>query len=599
MNIDCLTAIFFCGQTIHFIKTEVLFPMNTIKKFIHYYGPYKAVFFIDLICAAVISLVDLAYPQILRTMTKTLFTQDKDIILHALPVIGISLFVMYIIQSLCKYYVTYQGHMMGAKMERDMRRELFDHYQELSFSYYSRNNSGQMMSKLVSDLFDISEFAHHGPENLFISLVKIVGAFIFLFFINKKLALPLILLVIVMFVFSFRQNAKMQETFMENRRKIGDVNASLQDTLSGIRVVQSFANEDIERAKFKKSNEAFLVSKRDNYHCMGSFMSSNLFFQGMMYLVTLVYGGYLIAQGEMQTADLAMYALYIGIFISPIQILVELVEMMQKGLSGFRRFLDVMETESEIRDADNAVELTDVKGHVRYDHVSFHYSDDETPVLSDISIDIPAGKSIALVGPSGSGKTTICSLLPRFYDVTSGSITVDGKDIRGLTLKSLRSQIGMVQQDVYLFDGTIKDNIAYGKPGATDEEIIKAAKCASIHDFIMELPDGYDTYVGERGTRLSGGQKQRISIARVFLKNPPILILDEATSALDNESERWIQKSLEELSKNRTTITIAHRLSTIRDADEIIVITEDGIAERGTHAELLEKNGLYAAYYNM
>ena len=573
--------------------------MNTIKKFTHYYGPYKAVFFIDLICAAVISLVDLAYPQILRTMTKTLFTQDKVMILHALPVIAVSLFVMYIVQSLCKYYVTYQGHMMGANMERDMRRELFDHYQELSFSYYSRNNSGQMMSKLVSDLFDISEFAHHGPENLFISLVKIVGAFIFLFFINKKLALPLILLVIVMFVFSFRQNAKMQETFMENRRKIGDVNASLQDTLSGIRVVQSFANEDIERAKFKKSNEAFLVSKRDNYHCMGSFMSSNLFFQGMMYLVTLVYGGYLIAQGEMQTADLAMYALYIGIFISPIQILVELVEMMQKGLSGFRRFLDVMETESEIRDAYNAAELTDVKGHVRYDHVSFHYSDDETPVLSDISIDIPAGKSIALVGPSGSGKTTICSLLPRFYDVTGGSITVDGKDIRGLTLKSLRSQIGMVQQDVYLFDGTIKDNIAYGKPGASDEEIIKAAKCASIHDFIMELPDKYDTYVGERGTRLSGGQKQRISIARVFLKNPPILILDEATSALDNESERWIQKSLEELSKNRTTITIAHRLSTIRDADEIIVITEEGIAERGTHAELLEKNGLYAAYYNM
>ena len=590
----------FCSDnTIHFIKTEVLFPMNTIKKFIHYYGPYKAVFFIDLICAAVISLVDLAYPQILRTMTKTLFTQDKDMILHALPVIAASLFVMYIVQSLCKYYVTCQGHMMGAKMERDMRRELFDHYQELSFSYYSRNNSGQMMCKLVSDLFDISEFAHHGPENLFISLVKIVGAFIFLFFINKKLALPLILLVIVMFVFSFRQNAKMQETFMENRRKIGDVNASLQDTLSGIRVVQSFANEDIERAKFKKSNEAFLVSKRDNYHCMGSFMSSNLFFQGMMYLVTLVYGGYLIAQGEMQTADLAMYALYIGIFISPIQILVELVEMMQKGLSGFRRFLDVMETESEIRNADNAAELTDVKGHVRYDHVSFHYSDDETPVLSDISIDIPAGKSIALVGPSGSGKTTICSLLPRFYDVTGGSITVDGKDIRGLTLKSLRSQIGMVQQDVYLFDGTIKDNIAYGKPGASDEEIIKAAKCASIHDFIMELPDKYNTYVGERGTRLSGGQKQRISIARVFLKNPPILILDEATSALDNESERWIQKSLEELSKNRTTITIAHRLSTIRDADEIIVITEDGIAERGTHAELLEKNGLYAAYYNM
>ena len=573
--------------------------MSTIKKFIHYYGPYKAVFFIDLICAAVISLVDLAYPQILRTMTRTLFTQEQSKILHALPLIAGCLFIMYVVQCLCKYYVTYQGHMMGAHMERDMRQELFDHYQELSFSYYSQNNSGQMMSKLVSDLFDISEFAHHGPENLFISLVKIIGAFIFLLFINKKLALPLIILVIIMFVFSFKQNARMQETFMENRRKIGDVNASLQDTLSGIRVVQSFANEEIEHEKFKKSNEAFLISKRDNYHCMGSFMSSNLFFQGMMYLVTLVYGGYLIANGEMQTADLAMYALYIGIFISPIQILVELVEMMQKGLSGFRRFVDVMETESEITDAPDATELTNVKGHVNYEHVSFHYSDDDTPVLSDISIDIPAGKSVALVGPSGGGKTTICSLLPRFYDVTAGRITIDGKDIRGLTLKSLRSQIGTVQQDVYLFDGTIKDNIAYGKPGASDEEIIEAAKRASIHDFIMELPEQYDTYVGERGTRLSGGQKQRISIARVFLKNPPILILDEATSALDNESERWIQRSLEELSQNRTTITIAHRLSTIRDADEIIVITEDGIAERGTHEELLDMNGVYAAYYNM
>ena len=405
--------------------------------------------------------------------------------------------------------------------------------------------------------------------------------------------------VVFMLIFSYKQNRQMQETFMDNRRKIGDVNSSLQDTLAGIRVVQSFANEDIEREKFKKSNEAFLVSKRDNYHCMGSFMSSNLFFQGMMYLVTLVYGGYLIAQGEMQTADLAMYALYIGIFISPIQILVELVEMMQKGLSGFRRFLDVMETESEITDAPDARELTDVKGHVSYEHVSFHYSDDNTPVLSDISIDIPAGKSVALVGPSGGGKTTICSLLPRFYDVTEGRITVDGKDIRSLTLKSLRNNIGTVQQDVYLFDGTIRDNIAYGKPGASDEEIIAAAKRASIHDFIMELPQQYDTYVGERGTRLSGGQKQRISIARVFLKNPPILILDEATSALDNESERWIQRSLEELSQNRTTITIAHRLSTIRDADEIIVITEDGIAERGTHEELLDMNGVYAAYYNM
>jgi len=573
--------------------------MNTLKKFIHYYGPYKTVFFIDLLCAAIISLVDLAYPQILRSATKTLFTQDKAIILQALPWIAIGLFMMYVIQSFCKYYVSCQGHIMGAKMERDMRQELFEHYEELSFSYYSQNNSGQMMSKLVSDLFDISEFAHHGPENLFISLVKIVGSFIFLFLINKKLALPLIVLVILMFLFSFRQNQKMQRTFMENRKKIGDVNASLQDTLSGIRVVQSFTNEEIEKNKFQKSNHAFLVSKKDNYRCMGEFMSSNLFFQGMMYLVTLVYGGYLIANNEMSAADLAMYALYIGIFISPIQILVELMEMMQKGLSGFRRFLDVMETEPEIKDAPDAVELKDVKGRVCYEDVSFHYSDDETTVLSHVSIEIPAGKSVALVGPSGGGKTTICSLLPRFYDVTGGRVTVDGQDIRSLTLKSLRSQIGVVQQDVYLFSGSIRDNIAYGKPDATEEEIIEAAKCANIHDFIMELPDQYDTFVGERGARLSGGQKQRISIARVFLKNPPILILDEATSALDNESERWIQHSLEELSKNRTTITIAHRLSTIKNADEIIVITENGIAERGTHETLLEKNGIYAGYYNM
>ena len=573
--------------------------MNTLKKFIHYYGPYKTVFFIDLLCAAIISLVDLAYPQILRSATKTLFTQDKAIILQALPWIAIGLFMMYVIQSFCKYYVSCQGHIMGAKMERDMRQKLFEHYEELSFSYYSQNNSGQMMSKLVSDLFDISEFAHHGPENLFISLVKIVGSFIFLFLINKKLALPLIVLVILMFLFSFRQNQKMQRTFMENRKKIGDVNASLQDTLSGIRVVQSFTNEEIEKEKFQKSNHAFLVSKKDNYRCMGEFMSSNLFFQGMMYLVTLVYGGYLIANNEMSAADLAMYALYIGIFISPIQILVELMEMMQKGLSGFRRFLDVMETEPEIQDAPDAVELKDVKGRVCYEDVSFHYSDDETTVLSHVSIEIPAGKSVALVGPSGGGKTTICSLLPRFYDVTGGRVTVDGQDIRSLTLKSLRSQIGVVQQDVYLFSGSIRDNIAYGKPDATEEEIIEAAKCANIHDFIMELPDQYDTFVGERGARLSGGQKQRISIARVFLKNPPILILDEATSALDNESERWIQHSLEELSKNRTTITIAHRLSTIKNADEIIVITENGIAERGTHETLLEKNGIYAGYYNM
>ena len=573
--------------------------MQTLKKFIKYYKPYKTVFFIDLLCATIISAIDLAFPQLLRTLTKTLFAGAPGKIISALIPITIGLLVAYIIQTACRYYVTYAGHMMGARMERDMRKELFDQYEKLSFSYYDQNNSGQMMSKLVSDLFDISELAHHGPENLFISIIKIIGSFIFLFMINRMLAVPMLILVVLMLVFSYGQNKKMQETFMDNRRKIGDINSSLQDTLAGIRVVQSFANERIEQEKFNRSNENFLISKDANYRCMGSFMSGNAFFQGMMYLVTLVFGGFLIAHGRMEASDLAMYALYIGIFISPIQILVELTEMMQKGLSGFRRFLEVVETEPDIVDAADAKPLKNVKGNVCYEDVSFHYSDDDTPVLSHVSFEIPAGKSIALVGPSGSGKTTICSLLPRFYDVTEGRVTIDGNDVRKLTLESLRSQIGLVSQDVYLFGGSIKDNIAYGKPDATMDEIVDAAKKANIHDFIMELPDKYDTFVGERGTRLSGGQKQRISIARVFLKNPPVLILDEATSALDNESERFIQKSLEELAKDRTTITIAHRLSTIRNADEILVVADCGIAERGTHEELLALDGIYARYYDM
>lgn len=573
--------------------------MQTLKKFIKYYKPYKTVFFIDLLCATIISAIDLAFPQLLRTLTKTLFAGAPGKIISALIPITIGLLVAYIIQTACRYYVTYAGHMMGARMERDMRKELFDQYEKLSFSYYDQNNSGQMMCKLVSDLFDISELAHHGPENLFISLIKIIGSFIFLFMINRMLAVPMLILVVLMLVFSYGQNKKMQETFMDNRRKIGDINSSLQDTLAGIRVVQSFANERIEQEKFNRSNENFLISKDANYRCMGSFMSGNAFFQGMMYLVTLVFGGFLIAHGRMEASDLAMYALYIGIFISPIQILVELTEMMQKGLSGFRRFLEVVETEPDIVDAADAKPLKNVKGNVCYEDVSFHYSDDDTPVLSHVSFEIPAGKSIALVGPSGSGKTTICSLLPRFYDVTEGRVTIDGNDVRKLTLESLRSQIGLVSQDVYLFGGSIKDNIAYGKPDATMDEIVDAAKKANIHDFIMELPDKYDTFVGERGTRLSGGQKQRISIARVFLKNPPVLILDEATSALDNESERFIQKSLEELAKDRTTITIAHRLSTIRNADEILVVADCGIAERGTHEELLALDGIYARYYDM
>lgn len=572
--------------------------MKLIKKFIGYYKPYRKIFFFDLFCAAVISLIDLIYPQLLRQGANTIFVQEKSVIIKVLPVLAAGLLIMYIIQALCKYYVNCQGHVMGAMMERDMRRELFEHYEKLSFSYYDNNNSGQMMSRLVSDLFDISEFAHHGPENLFISLIKLIGSFIFLTIINWRLVIPLSVIVVLMVIFSSKQSKRMHATFLDNRRKIGDINARLQDTLSGIRVVQSFANEEIEKKKFAVSNENFLVSKKENYRCMGSFSAWNIFFQGMMYLTVLVFGGYLISQDKMEPADLAMYALYIGIFISPIQILVELTEMIQKGLSGFRRFSAIMETEPDIEDAPDAKELTNVKGDVSYDHVTFRYNDDE-PVLSDVSFKIPAGRSIALVGPSGGGKTTICSLLPRFYELTDGKITIDGEDIRDFTLESLRKNIGIVQQDVYLFCGTVRENIAYGKPDASDEEIIEAAKNANIHDFVMSLPDGYDTFVGERGTRFSGGQKQRISIARVFLKNPPILILDEATSALDNESERHIQKSLEELSKNRTTITIAHRLSTIRGADEIIVITEDGIAERGNHDELMKIDGIYAKYYRM
>ena len=571
--------------------------MNTFQKFIQYYKPYKKVFIFDLICAAFISLVDLAYPQILRSLTKTLFLKDASTILKTLPVIGGILFICYVFQAFCKYYVSCQGHIMGAQMERDMRRKLFDHYENLSFSYYDQHNTGQMMSRLVSDLFDISEAAHHGPENLFISLVKIVGSFIFLFIIQWKLAIILLVIVLLMIFFSAKQNRRMQATFLDNRRKIGDINASLQDSLSGIRIVQSFANEDIEREKFRLGNEAFLDSKRDNYHAMGSFQSGNTFFQGMMYLVTLLAGGYFIALGQMSAADLAMYALYIGIFISPIQILVELTEMIQKGMSGFIRYQAIIDIEPEITDCVDAVDMKHPDGDICYHDVSFSYEDNEI-VLNNIDFTIKSGKSVALVGPSG-GKTTICSLLPRFYDITDGSITIGGQNIKNIKLESLRNSIGIVQQDVYLFGASVKENIAYGKPDATFDEIVEAAKKANIHDFIMTLPDGYDTFVGERGTRLSGGQKQRISIARVFLKNPPILILDEATSALDNESEQHIQKSLDALSKNRTTITIAHRLSTIQNADEILVIDGQTIKERGTHEELITFGGLYAKYYYM
>lgn len=573
--------------------------MSVMKKFISYYKPYKTIFILDMMCALIISVIDLAFPQILNYLNTTLYLDTKEAILSSLAVLFVGLLIMYIIRAVCRFYVTGQGHIMGAKMESDMRQDLFDHYEKLSFSYYDQNNTGEMMSKLVSDLFDISEFAHHGPENLFISLLKIGGSFVLLFMIHVPLTMILLIVTLIMLVFSYWQNTKMQETFTDNRKKIAGVNASLQDSLAGIRVVKSFANEDLEREKFYQSNDRFLKSKENNYKVMGSFYGGNNFFQGLLFIVILVAGGYFVAMGSLDPVALATYALYINIFVSPIEILVEFTEMFQKGFSGFKRFLEVIETEPEIVDAPDAKELKDVQGVIDYDHVTFAYNSEEENVLNDINIHIEAGKNIALVGPSGGGKTTICSLLPRFYDVTKGAIYVDGQDIRTLSLTSLRKAIGIVQQDVYLFTGTVKENIAYGCPGANDEAIMEAAKKANIHDFIQSLPQGYDTFVGERGTRLSGGQKQRISIARVFLKDPKILILDEATSALDNESERHIQRSLEELSKNRTTITIAHRLSTIRNADEIIVISENGMEERGDHDTLMSRGGVYANYYNL
>ncbi len=570
--------------------------MKIMKKFMRYYYPYRSVFFMDMFCALCISIIDLAFPQILTYLNKNLFQAEPSYIMSSLGKLLIALLIMYGIRAACRYYVSAQGHIMGVHMEGDMRKELFDKYEQFSFSYYDKNNTGEMMSRLVSDLFEICEFAHHGPENIFISLLKIIGSFVLLFYIHVPLTLILMVVTLCMLIFSLAQNKKMQATFMDNRKKIAGINSAIQDTLAGIRVVKSFANEDIERKKFEKQTALFTESKIKNYNCMGSFQGGNSFFQGLLYVTILVGGGYFVATGSLDPIVLATYALYINIFLAPIQVLVEFAEMFQKGYSGFKRFNEVMETAIDIQDDPDCEELKDVVGVIDYKDVSFSYQGEEK-VLDHMNIHIDAGRSIALVGPSGGGKTTICSLLPRFYDVNSGSIEIDGKDIRKLSLASLRRSIGIVQQDVYLFTGTIGENIAYGNPKASKEEIIEAAKKANIHEFIMSLPDGYDSFVGERGTRLSGGQKQRISIARVFLKDPKILILDEATSALDNESERYVQKSLEELAKNRTCITIAHRLSTIRNADEIIVIGENGIEERGTHAELLAKNNIYAKYY--
>lgn len=572
--------------------------MSILAGFLHYYKPYRRLFYTDMACAIIVSVIDLLFPQVLNYLTKNLLITQTMEFVAIIGYIGAGMMILYGIRYACQYYITTWGHVMGARMESDMRQDLFDHLQRLSFSYYDKNNTGEMMSKLISDLFDISELAHHGPENIFISCLKLIGSFILLLMLNVPMTLILFSIAVNMTIFSYYQNKRMKVIFMENRKRIATVNALVQDSLAGIRVIKSFANEEIEQKKFRRGNLQFLDSKESVYKIMGSFHAGNGLLEGLLYVVVLVSGSYFIAKGQLVATDLAVYALYIAIFINPLDVLINFTEQFQKGYAGFKRFAEVLQTEPDIVDKAEAIPLTKVNGRIEYRNVSFAYEGNNA-VLNQVDFTVEAGKTIALVGPSGGGKTTICSLLPRFYDVTAGMILIDGQDVRDVTLSSLRNAIGIVQQDVYLFAGSIRDNIAYGRPDATAAEIIAAAQKANIHDFIADLDDGYDTYVGERGVRLSGGQKQRIAIARVFLKNPPILILDEATSALDNESERHIQAALEELAKQRTTIIIAHRLSTIRHADEIIVINDGQIQECGDHKTLLAQDGLYAKYYNM
>ena len=572
---------------------------KNLKKMISYYKPYQGIFWADMFFAALSASVALTLPLIVRYVTSTLIYMEPAEILAKVKWLAVLLLVMVAVDCYSKFFIANYGHVMGAKIEYDMRAEIFDHFQKLSFAFYDNQKIGQLMSRITTDLFDITELMHHGPENIILSIIKIIGAFAILLSINPLLALAAFVVLPFMFAFAYYMNKKMRLAFRQNRVRIAEINGQIEDNLSGIRVVKSFANEAIENEKFRQGNEGFLAAKKNSYHYMGSFNAGMGTFTTLIQVCVILAGTVLIAYGRVDISDLVTFLLYISVFTEPVRTLIDFTEQLQNGYTGFERFREIMDIEPDIKDADDATELCEVKGDISFENVSFRYEENTEQVLDHINLNVPAGSYMALVGSSGAGKSTLCSLIPRFYDVTNGSVKIDGKDIRSLTLKSLRDHIGIVQQDVYLFVGTVYDNIRYGKPDATREEVIAAAKNANAHDFIMSLPNGYETDIGQRGIKLSGGQKQRLSIARVFLKNPPILIFDEATSALDNESEKVVQDSLEKLAKNRTTIVIAHRLSTIRNAEKILVLTEEGIAEEGTHQELMEKQGIYEKLYQM